>query len=207
MFVAIVAFFYFGLATNRISGAVVLQEVGHSNFSSASQWSHAASWLWSRETSGQVSLSYNGSCLDIANGTDVVQARLHLASCDPAAPSFNQRWTFSDGRIVHRRSDGQDLCVDIPDDDRSTGNRLQLWSCAGVDFPQQAFRYSGGLLMTQDGSTCLKVDDNSKSVQLSSCTGADSNQTWTMTALPKSTFLSQLRGAFRNVTTMPAKRV
>lgn len=160
-------------------------------------------------TTGVISLSYHTRgalrCLDLVDDDDAVGTHLKVLDCDPSAPSAAQRWSFNNGRLIHHGASGKKLCVDIPKNDRSTGIRLQVWTCAVVGVPQQTFKYADDLVMTQDGKSCLKVGEDGKMVQLSNCTSVDSSQTWTMTELSTSTFLSQLRRPFQNATKVPAE--
>lgn len=156
-------------------------------------------WLWpGKMTTGVVSLSWQGRCLDLTDNSATVGTHLQVYPCDNSKPNSAQQWSFSDGRIIHRDAVGREFCVDIPDNVRSNGNNLQIWTCAGVGFPQQAFKYSGDLIMTQDGKTCLSVADDGSKVQLWDCARFDSSQKWTMTALASSGFLSKLRTPWYN---------
>lgn len=157
-------------------------------------------------TTGVVSLSHQGSCLDFVDNSEAAGTHLQVFPCDPSVPNAAQRWSFSEGRIIHRTDSGKELCVDIPNNDRTTGNHVQVWSCSGVGFPQQSFKHSDNLIMTTDGGTCLAVAEDGKMVQLKKCARVDSSQTWSMTASP-SAFLSQLRGPLQKFSKVLAERV
>lgn len=75
---------------------------------------------------GQFRLSRDlTKCLDIAGQEPVDGARLFLEFCDSQA-SQNFIWC-SDGRIVSAKN--QSMCLDIPGDDVTKPNNLQMWQC------------------------------------------------------------------------------
>jgi len=133
---------------------------------------------WSVITSKSAS-----GCLGITNNLFRKGTKLEVSPCDAEHPENGQQWLLSNNQVMHQSSDGE-FCVDIPNNDRRDGKRLQIDSCTPGKGSQQ-FLYEGGMIKTPDGTMCINlaaddVDENQQrhGVEISGCNSGDANQQW-----------------------------
>lgn len=81
--------------------------------------------------------------------------------------------------LAQNAPDGTQLCVDVRDQGRDNGTRLQLWACADSD--NQKFTVSGNLVKVYK-TKCLNVVDGKNAdgtaVQIWDCSSNDRNMLW-----------------------------
>merc|ERR1712093_618445 len=66
----------------------------------------------------------SGKCLDVFEDKDDNGAKVQLYECNGDS---NQKWHLKERSIVNFA--GNNMCLDIPNDDTSDGNGLHLWKC------------------------------------------------------------------------------
>lgn len=94
-----------------------------------------------------------------------------------------QKWAFKDGTIVSYLDLGK--CIDLPNNDATDGNQLELWDCSGG--PQQQWGYDANSLTiylassSADATACMDLTngglDNGNPLGIWQCVGGD-NQGW-----------------------------
>jgi hypothetical protein len=115
-------------------------------------------------------------CFDLAQGAESDGTMVQIGQCDAANPEATQVWQFKAGQLIHRSADGVELCLDIPGNNRTNGQQLQVLTCNGTE--QQEFEFVNGSIRTGDWKMCvdLRMEDN-QTLQLWTCMDSK-NQLW-----------------------------
>jgi hypothetical protein len=119
-------------------------------------------------------------CLELAAGEQSGTA-VQVGYCDAWRPNAGQMWFFQELQIMHRSASGSELCLDVPENDRTNGRQLQVWACNGSE--QQKFLNDNGQFKTFDGQKCLDLrQEDQTAVQLYDCLVTE-NQQWVLNCL------------------------
>jgi hypothetical protein len=119
-------------------------------------------------------------CLQLAAGEESGTA-VEVGFCDRRRPNAGQTWLFRELQIMHRTVSGSELCLDVPENDRTNGRQLQVWACNGSE--QQKFLNDNGQFKTFDGQKCLDLrQEDQTAVQLYDCLVTE-NQQWELNCL------------------------
>merc|ERR1712224_330726 len=103
-------------------------------------------------------------CLDLTDGEESDGTMVRVRDCDAANPDAAQVWQFKDGQLLHHTAGGVELCLDIPNNNRTNGQLLQVWTCSGTE--QQQFEWAKGSIQTGNGTQCVDLRTEDGRVQL-----------------------------------------
>jgi hypothetical protein len=129
----------------------------------------------SAASSGQITSSANGKCLDVTNGSTADGNQPQMWTC--YAGSANQTWTLADNGSVQ----GLGKCLDVVDGASTDGAVVHLWTCYdSVASQKWTLNASHDLINTKSGK-CLDIKDNNLAdgakLQIWACAGT-ANQKW-----------------------------
>ncbi|GAB2565558.1 hypothetical protein Aab01nite_47320 [Paractinoplanes abujensis] len=131
-------------------------------------------------TTGSISSSANGKCLDVTNGSTANGNQPQMWAC---AGGPNQTWTLGDDGSLR----GLNKCLDVANGATTDGAVVHLWDCyAGLTSQQWTLNAAKDLVNVKAGK-CLDIKDNNLAdgakLQLWTC-GGGANQKWTMSGGP-----------------------
>ncbi|WP_426505021.1 ricin-type beta-trefoil lectin domain protein [Dactylosporangium sp. McL0621] len=129
----------------------------------------------SAASTGQITSSANGKCLDVTDGSTADGNQPQMWTC--YAGSANQAWTFADNGSVQ----GLGKCLDVVGGATTDGAVVHLWTCYdSVASQKWTLNASHDLINTKSGK-CLDVKDNNLAdgakLQIWTC-GGGANQKW-----------------------------
>jgi len=127
-------------------------------------------------TTGTITSSANGKCLDVTNGSTANGNQPQMWTCSPGA---NQTWTLGDDGTLR----GLGKCLDVANGATTDGAVVHLWDCfSGLTSQQWTLNAARDLVNVKAGK-CLDITNNNLAdgakLQLWTC-GGGANQKWTM---------------------------
>ncbi|MFI5910671.1 ricin-type beta-trefoil lectin domain protein [Dactylosporangium sp. NPDC051541] len=129
----------------------------------------------SAASTGQITSSANGKCLDVTNGSTADGNQPQMWTCYTG--SANQTWTLADNGSVQ----GLGKCLDVAGGATTDGAVVHLWTCYdSVTSQKWTLNAAHDLINTKSGK-CLDIKDNNLAdgakLQLWAC-GGGANQKW-----------------------------